>query len=146
MQRAITSCKGMYTRDMCARICPSWVGSSSTSILSFIGNGTLWSFQIYEILLSKGISRGEKKKLRSCVAMLSQFPVSSRNAKEKCNDINCEETDLLRLLNALLILFYIYILYTCAETLEIFYSFPINDARVNNLRTTIITPSRNERK
>lgn len=36
-----------------------------TSILSFMDNGTLWSFQIYEILLSKGISRSEKKESRS---------------------------------------------------------------------------------
>lgn len=60
-----------------------------TSSLSFMGNGTLWPFQIYEILLSKGISRSEKKK--SC-SYLDAFTVScvSKNVKEKYNDINCE--------------------------------------------------------
>lgn len=60
-----------------------------TSSLSFMGNGTLWPFQIYEILLSKGISRSEKKKSRSCP---DAFTVScvSKNVKEKYNGINCE--------------------------------------------------------
>lgn len=62
-----------------------------TSSLSFMGNGTLWPFQIYEILLSKGISRSEKKKLR---LYPDAFTVSyvSKNVEEKYNDINCESS------------------------------------------------------
>ena len=92
MQCAITSCKA------CARICPSWL---ARVYLYLVFHGQRYSLVIPNLrntyYFRKAFHAVEKKKLRSCVAMLSRFPVSSRNAKEKCNDINCEEADLLRL-------------------------------------------------
>lgn len=93
-----------------------------TSSLSFMGNGTLWPFQIYEILLSKGISRSEKKKSRSC---RDAFTVScvSKNVKEKYNDINCESSTFSFSLFKCSHFSFVYTWYTCAESFTIFYLF-----------------------